>query len=177
MYGGRTRKEVPPEGGRGIPSRKICLCAILDLPVDVTTSLSCTMLSCFSALRSFSSRRAVMGKPFTSSSVLILFRATISPVTLSAPTNTLLFCNKGWRRCHMIQFMRRGINMGGAKGVSKNSRQYENARTSTPSIPPFQQERCRGDANVSCQVSLLGQSTKAGENLTRTSPPRPDASS
>ena len=42
------------------------------------------------ALRIFTSRMAVIGKPFSSCSVLIRFSATTSPVSLSAPMNTLL---------------------------------------------------------------------------------------
>ena len=49
------------------------------------------MLSCFNAFSIFTSRMAVIGNPFSSASVLIRLRATTSPVTLSAPTNTLLF--------------------------------------------------------------------------------------
>ena len=37
----------------------------------------------------------MIGNPFSSASVLIRLRATISPVTLSAPTNTLLYQGRG----------------------------------------------------------------------------------
>ena len=64
---------------------------LMNLPLEVTISFNLTMFSLFSALRIFTSRSAVMGKPFSSCSVLIRLSATISPVSLSAPTNTLLF--------------------------------------------------------------------------------------
>ena len=62
------------------------------VPFDVTISFNLTMLGLFSALRILTSRIAVIGNPFSSCSVLMRLSATISPVSLSAPTKTLLQC-------------------------------------------------------------------------------------
>jgi len=61
-----------------------------NVPFEVTISLKATMFGQSSAFRIFTSRIAVIGNPFSSCSVLIRFKATIFPVTLSAPTKTLL---------------------------------------------------------------------------------------
>jgi hypothetical protein len=52
------------------------------VPFEVTISFRVTIFSCLRAFRILTSRIAVIGKPFSSCSVLILFKATISPVLL-----------------------------------------------------------------------------------------------
>mmetsp|Transcript_48383 Transcript_48383/g.94545 ORF Transcript_48383/g.94545 Transcript_48383/m.94545 type:complete len:236 (-) Transcript_48383:249-956(-) len=68
------------------------------LSLLVTISLSFTMLGQFMAHNILISRIAVIGKPFSSCSILILFSATTSPVILSAPLYTLPYvpCPTWW---------------------------------------------------------------------------------